>query len=267
MIKKVFALSFLALIFAAHAYAWDMGAYVENAQAGEGISDSTFVWKEEQAQPATVDSSMAFDKNKTIEHIRKGFYFSAGYTFGHVTLNDHYEDDDWDPDQTYNGWLVCYFDVRLGAHIANIISIYGTLGIGVGTGDYEHEYKGDPIEDDVTSIKGVAGVGFVLNPFRNEESPLYGLFFGLCGGVQAEGVEYNYKGATEIGIIYHTDPNIAEHDNFHNFFGRIEAGYEWWISKRWRLGTAFNYTFGGYDDGSWESITSHTFGLTIRLAH
>ena len=80
MIKKVFALSFLALIFAAHAYAWDMGAYVENARAGEGISDSTFVWKEEQAQPATVDSSMAFDKNKTIEHIRKGFYFSAGYT-------------------------------------------------------------------------------------------------------------------------------------------------------------------------------------------
>ena len=199
------------------------------------------------------------------EHIRKGFYFSAGYTFGHVTLNDHYEDDDRNPDMTYNGWQVLFFDVRLGAHIAHIVTIYGTLGIGVGTGNYEHEYRGDEIKDDATSLKGILGVGTEITPFQNTESPLHGLLFGICIGLAAERVEYNYEG-NEIGIVYHNNSDDADHNIFDNFFGRVEAGYEWWIGKRWRFGTAFNYTFGGYDDGSWESITSHTFGLTIRLS-
>ena len=203
---------------------------------------------------------MAFDKNKTIEHIRKGFYFSAGYTFGHVTLNDHYEDDDWNPDQTYNGWLVCYFDVRLGAHIANIITIYGTLGIGVGTGDYEHEYKGDPIEDDVTSIKGVAGVG-------------------IAGGFIIDNVFYTdhyFNAYHQVIEVY--DETIS--DAFANLIVRFEVGKEWWFGKRWSVGIALNYTTGSmteksiddyYGDGRYsedeESFANHTFGLTIRLAH
>ena len=208
-------------------------------------------------------ASCAFAQSDLNNQVRKGLYFSAGYTFGHVTLNDHYNDRE--SDMTYNGWLVSFFDVRLGGHITGIFSVYGTLGIGVGTGSYEHEYKGDDLKDDATNLKGILGVGTEITPFQNKENPLYGLFFGICGGLAGERVEYNYEG-NEIGIMYHSDSDVAEHDIFDNFFGRIEVGYEWWVGSRWRFGSAFNYTFGAYDDGNWESITSHTFGLTLRFS-
>lgn len=217
------------------------------------------------------------DKTDYYYHAHDGIYFTTGFTFGYESLNNHYEKSSWmgeiNEENSFKGWLTPLIEVRLGGYYANIASIYGAFGFGLGKGDLEYSsYSKDDDDKDTekasaTSLRMYLGLGADFYPFQDKESPLYGLFFGLCGGFAFEGAEITTKHE------FHSSD-----ENFHHFFGRIEAGYDWWFSTRWRAGASFNYTFGGFisneDDNSTyihqkdrESTTTHTIGLTIRIAH
>ena len=82
MIKSFFFSAVISLFFASHANAWDMGTYVENAQAGDGIeTDST--WKPRETQTAKTDLSMrtGVQEDKLKHH-------SISVTYGILTLSD-----------------------------------------------------------------------------------------------------------------------------------------------------------------------------------
>ncbi|WP_407441104.1 hypothetical protein [Fibrobacter sp.] len=86
------------------------------------------------------------------------------------------------------------------------------------------------------------GIGTNYSPFQNKESSLNGLYFGLCVGLSAERAQVDEtKG---IGYLYSTPKE--ELDIFDNTFFLIEVGYDFWIGKSWRIGTALSYSFAKY---------------------
>lgn len=224
------------------------------------------------------EAKSAASKTDYYYHAHDGIYFSTGFTFAYESLSKHYENNGWSTtdvqDNSFKGWIPPLIEARLGAYYLNVAGIYGTFAIGLGTGDIE---SSGPDRDDeegwkekasATTMRMIFGLGSDFYPFQDKESLLYGLFFGLCGGFAFE--------AAEITTEYHFQNSD---ETFHNIFGRIEAGYDWWFCTRWRVGASFNYTFGGfmhtespnYDySGSRkeeQTTTSHTFGLTLRIAH
>lgn len=83
MIKRIFFSTVISLFLAAHANAWDMDSYVENAQAGEGIqADSTN--KTSEIQTAKTDVSMV----KTGEQKDSFKHHSISVTYGIITITD-----------------------------------------------------------------------------------------------------------------------------------------------------------------------------------
>jgi hypothetical protein len=83
MIKRFFFSAVISLFFAAHANAWDMDSYVENAQADEGIqADSTN--KTSEIQTAQTDVSMV----KTGEQKDSFKHHSISVTYGIITITD-----------------------------------------------------------------------------------------------------------------------------------------------------------------------------------
>ena len=83
MIKRFFISTVISLFFATHANAWEMGSYVENAQAGEGIkTDST--WKKSETQTAKTDVNEAkkSEKKSTFKQ------HSISVTYGIIAITD-----------------------------------------------------------------------------------------------------------------------------------------------------------------------------------
>ena len=279
MTKRLFAASLFVFLFASHVSAWDMGAYVENARAGEGISDSTFVWKDEQAQPATVDSSMAFDNEKRKEYrkqsakykeenvkdlqrsrFRHKFYLASLGAIGFQSLeNTEYNKRQKQEEiRKHNGLLFPYTETRLGKNFADIVALYGAIGTGFGIGSYVTSApKKDEEEITVTSIRAILGIGLEFYPFPNNEDDLYALYFGLCAGFAGE--------AVQEGLSYSTDRTNL--DNFSNIFIRAEVGYDFWFGKRRRIGLVFSYAFGfiNFNEGNDIDTQSHNFSLAIRF--
>lgn len=277
MTRKLFATSLLISLWASHASARDMDSYVENEQAGEGKTDSVFVQRSELKITEDADSSMVFnvEKAKQIEadrkarletdeyyHVRRGFYFSTSLSFNYTTSEDFVTD--WDEKIALKcSGISLYNEFRLGSHIANLVSVYGALGIGLGKADYEdpNARHSDERKMDAVILKGLLGVGAEIHPFQNKESALNGLYFGLGVGYDIIKVQdYN------DGLIYTSEKNDLH--EFSSVFIRPEIGYDWWFSRRWRFGVAFNYSYGkmDYDDGS-EDTTNHSFNFAIRIAH
>ena len=264
MTKRLFATSLFIFLFVSNASAWDMGAYIENAQAGEGKIDSSAVQKIEQKQPEDADSSMALTEEKKQQiinnHVYRGLYFSAEVAFGYTSLNYSVNNRSGKSDQKFSGLSFPYAEIRFGHYFANIVSVYGALGIGIGTGKYEGPYpKRDEDKIDAVSFRGLLGLGAEVYPFQDKESALYGIFFGIFFGAAIEGVDVGK--ATILLDEKRSDKKVG----YHNIFGRIEAGYDWWFSTRWRAGVAFNYSYGKIDD-DWETNTNHSFNFTIRIA-
>lgn len=88
MIKRFFFSAVISLFFAAHANAWDMGSYVENAQAGEGKSDSSTVWDKNEKHENEVDSSMALTKANAKQNEVKIKHHAITFSYGIYTLTD-----------------------------------------------------------------------------------------------------------------------------------------------------------------------------------
>ena len=260
MTKSFFATSLFIFLFASNASAWDMGAYVESAQAGEGKTDSTRVQKIEQKQPEAADSSMALTNN----HVYRGLYFSAEVAFGYTSLNYSVNNKSGKSDQKFSGLSFPYAEIRFGHYFANIVSVYGALGIGIGTGEYEASSQTqDKAKIDAVSFRGLLGLGAEVYPFQDKESALYGLYLGLCvGGAVERAQEDNER----FGYTYRSaDPDL---EIFDNTFIRFEVGYSFWIDNRWRVGPAFSYSFGKYDSDDDDNVvtTTHNFNLAIKIA-
>ena len=268
MTKRLFATSLFIFLFVSNASAWDMGAYVESAQAGEGKTDSSLVQKIEQKQPEAADSSMALTEEKKQQiinnHVYLGCYFSAEVAFGYTSLN--YSVNTWSGKsvQKFSGLSFPYAEIRFGHYFANIVSVYSALGIGIGTGKYEGPYpKRDEDKIDAVSFRGLLGLGAEVYPFQDKESALYGLYLGLCvGGAVERAQEDNER----FGYTYRSaDPDL---EIFDNTFIRFEVGYSFWIDNRWRVGPAFSYSFGKYDSDDDDNVvtTTHNFNLAIKIA-
>ena len=230
-------------------------------------------------------SKRPIDKTDYYYHAHTGIYFSTSFTFGYTTKRKNKKYLDYDEkqssDATFKGWFVPYHEVRLGSYYNEVVAFYGALGIGLGTGDYEQSESNydKTYKKDATNLRLLVGIGAEIYPFQDKESPLYGLFFGLLGGAAFEGAEYDSK-IKESGLHYYGNSKIAESETCSNCFGRVEAGYDWWFCTRWRFGTSFSYTFGGYsheedknprsyhnNHEKKEVTKNHTFALTIRIAH
>ena len=167
-----------------------------------------------------------------------------------------------------SGFLHPYEEIRLGASIANIISLYATLGAGIGTAHYEFvesygddedlkkNYYGESNELNENTdsydmlLKFLFGGGVEFYPIRDQFSPIYGSFIGLTVGISI-------------------DMALDHHDFIYSFI-RFEVGKDWWFSRRWSYGFAFNYTLGDTTseiDNERDSYRNHTIGLTFRLSH
>ena len=260
MTKRLFATSLFIFLFASNASAGDMGAYVETAQAAEEKNDSTHVQKNEQKHVDTTDSS----KVLTTNHVYRGLYFSAGIAFGYTSLNYSVNNKSGKSDQKFSGLSFPYAEIRFGHYFANIVSVYGALGIGIGTGKYEGPYpKQDEDKIDAVSFRGLLGLGAEVYPFQDKESALYGLYLGLCVGGAAERAQDDNE---RFGYTYRSaDPDL---EIFDNTFIRFEVGYSFWIDNRWRVGPAFSYSFGKYDSDDDDNVvtTTHNFNLAIKIA-
>ena len=260
MTKSFFATSLFIFLFVSNASAWDMGAYVESAQAGEGKTDSTRVQKTSKKQPEAADSSMALTNN----HVYRGLYFSAEVAFGYTSLN--YSVNTWRGKsvQKFSGLSFPYAEIRFGHYFANIVSVYSALGIGIGTGEYEASSQTqDKAKIDAVSFRGLLGLGAEVYPFQDKESALYGLYLGLCVGGAVERAQDDNE---RFGYTYRSaDPDL---EIFDNTFIRFEVGYSFWIDNRWRVGPAFSYSFGKYDSNDDDNVvtTTHNFNLAIKIA-
>ena len=87
------------------------------------------------------------EKKDPYYHTHKGFYFSTSLTFGYTYLryNNHdvYYDGVEIDEYKFTGFMTPYEEVRLGGSIANVASVYGLLGFGIGTGTFKTESVND----------------------------------------------------------------------------------------------------------------------------
>lgn len=212
---------------------------------------------------ALVLTSQAFAANTRTDtskvHAHRGFYFSADLALSYATSEDVVPHRGDKVALKCNGWLP-YSEVRVGGYIANMVSVYGAFGLGLGKADYENPsaHDSDKRKMDAVIMKALLGVGAEFYPFQNKESALYGLYFGLSVGYEmVKTQDYN------DGLTYYSAKDDL--NNFHSVFIRPEIGYDWWFSPRWRFGVAFNYSYGKIDD-DWETNTNHSFNFAIRIA-
>lgn len=212
------------------------------------------------------------DKNDYYYHPHTGLYFTTNIGFGYASMNSHHETNRDTTNSSFSGWWTPSIEVRLGGYYVDISAFYAAIGFECGTGKYE---KTNPLgtskEIDASSTRMFFGFGGEFYPIRNKESALYGMFFGFFFGAALEGLDI---GTSSIWI---DEKQSDVTKGFHNIFGRVEAGYDWWFSIRWRAGIAFNYSYGRFinsENGRYNSsyidrevISNHNLGLTIRIAH
>ena len=221
------------------------------------------------------------NENDEYYHAHKGFYFSVNTGIVLANLSQKttsFPDKNVEKEkENYSGYLG-YDEFRLGGSIANVASIYGALGWGYGSGRYEDEIErtgtqlhreGSFEEDGDDDFRFLLGIGGEFYPFQDKESPFYGLFLGICPGLIIDIVtitDHYYNS------IYDNTITVS----FANIFCRFEIGKEFWISRRWSLGFALNYTIGGLEEETGveylneiehESNSSYSIGLMIRITH
>ena len=209
-----------------------------------------------QALPA---SSYLIEQPDLYYHQHRGFYFSNGLSIAYTYLRHHYgfTTSKNMEDSKINGYLLPYEEIRLGASIANLISIYGALGVGTGSGHYEYvsDYAQDTtlnekIDCDERLLKFLFGGGAEFYPIRDKLNPVYGIFIGLTIGLSID--------------------MALDHNDFVYYFARFEVGKDWWFSRRWSYGVALNYTAGDATseyDNERDTYKNHAIGLTLRLSH
>ena len=218
----------------------------------------------------SIDSDNA--KNDLYTHTHRGFYFSTSLTFAYMSSTHNEKYGHYEKDETKaSGLLYPYEEVRLGGSIAGVVSIYGLIGAGVGSGTFEKkstEADESFKTDDATLLKLQFGLGGEFYPIQEKENPMHGLFVGFAFGLAIDGAFYKKNNR-------YNDKYSSGDDGFPYLFYRFEIGKDFWFSKRWSVGVAFNYTYGTYNDENsgyeedheTDECTGHTFGLTIRLSH
>ena len=231
-------------------------------------------------------SAQRFDQNPEERdpywHAHRGFYFAPSLTAAYTTLKHTETYRSKKEEYTADAFMFPYLEIRLGGSIAGVASIYGAVGLGTGTGTlkrnvkessssyydyYDYSYYDDDDfynKVDVTMLRLLFGAGVDFYPIQDKENPMYGLFAGLTVGIMIDGAFYKRSNDRD---------DTVDHD-YINYAFRFEVGKDWWFSRRWSVGIAFNYTLGKYSeddhdyyDSDKDEYSGHTFGLTVRLAH
>ena len=231
-------------------------------------------------------SAQRFDQNPEERdpywHAHRGFYFAPSLTAAYTTLKHTETYRSKKEEYTADAFMFPYLEIRLGGSIAGVASIYGAVGLGTGTGTvkrnvkesrssyydyYDYSYYDDDDfynKGDVTMLRLLFGAGVDFYPIQDKENPMYGLFAGLTVGIMIDGAFYKRSNDRD---------DTVDHD-YINYAFRFEVGKDWWFSRRWSVGIAFNYTLGKYSeddhdyyDSDKDECSGHTFGLTVRLAH
>lgn len=231
-------------------------------------------------------SAQRFDQNPEERdpywHAHRGFYFAPSLTAAYTTLKHTETYRSKKEEYTADAFMFPYLEIRLGGSIAGVASIYGAVGLGTGTGTvkrnvkesrssyydyYDYSYYDDDDfynKGDVTMLRLLFGAGVDFYPIQDKENPMYGLFAGLTVGIMIDGAFYKRSNDRD---------DTVDHD-YINYAFRFEVGKDWWFSRRWSVGIAFNYTLGKYSeddhdyyDSDKDEYSGHTFGLTVRLAH
>ena len=231
----------------------------------------------QQTEYSTQNFNPNSEDRDPYRHVHRGFYFAPSLTAAYTTLK-HTETYRSKHEYTADAFMFPYLEIRLGGSIAGVASIYGAVGIGTGTGtlkqdvksnnnDYYSYYDDDDYyysKIDATMLRLLFGAGVDFYPIQDKENPMYGLFAGLTVGIMIDGAFYKRS----------NDRDYTDDETFINYAFRFEVGKDWWFSRRWSVGIAFNYTLGKYSesdndyyDREKDEYSGHTFGLTVRLAH
>lgn len=244
----------------------------EGSEYGSGSSfnsGSTYTTNSEY-NTKTEYNAPRFDKKDLYTHVHRGFYFSTSLTFAYLSDTHTETYRERKQKESAYGYLHPYEEIRLGGSIANVASIFGAIGVGIGSGSYElaANDKYDKYKIDANLLRLFFGIGTEFYPIQNKESPAYGVFVGLTVGLGIDGSFYDNDS-------YYDDYSSGD-EAYLNYLFRFEIGKDWWFSRRWSVGIAFNYTYGTYTDKSSDydyyynekdEYSSNTFGFTVRLSH
>ena len=230
-------------------------------------------------------SQKSRDKSDRYTHAHRGFYFvnalTIGYTYLRGSEQDYYNHRAEFENYKFKGVAIPYEEVRLGASIANTVSIYAALGLGYATGsinftrgDISTSVQTENFKASAATLKFLLGLGLEFYPIHDQDNPAYGLFFGVCSGFSIEGAFYEKE---ERSSSYYHDYETSQEDRvFPAIYARFEVGKDWWFCRRWSVGISFNYTIGSLEDKvhsddsfnmDRDSFAVHSFGLTVRIAH
>ena len=263
MKNKIFA---AMLLLASCVFAQEGSEYASGSSFDSG---STYTTNSEYTTK-TEYSAARFDKKDLYTHVHRGFYFTTSLTFAYLddTHTETYRDKK-EKENAY-GYLHPYGEIRLGGSIANVASIFGAIGVGYGSGSYEliGNDRYDKYKVDATLLRLFFGLGTEFYPIQDKENPAYGIFLGLTIGLGIDGSFYDTYNSRY-------DDYSSGDDAYLNYLFRFEIGKDWWFSRRWCVGIAFNYTYGSYTDKSGDysyynekdEYSSNTFGFTVRLSH
>jgi opacity protein-like surface antigen len=171
------------------------------------------------------------------ERTHKGFYLSmqAGPAFGYINGNSN--------NQTsieVSGTGVG-FDLQIGGALKENLILHGTLGI---KSIYGPNINDVSISKDYSFDEFMMGIGTTYYMAKN---------FFLTGNIG-------------IGNFSFADESTnTTYDTGEGFSYQLKAGKEWWISPRWALGAAVEYSGTRTDDtmnnGYEESWQSHRFSV------
>ena len=260
---------------------YEYDQYGSNQYGADPYGADSYTQQTTYSTQQTEYSAQNFNPNSEdrdpYRHVHRGFYFAPSLTAAYTTLK-HTETYRSKHEYTADAFMFPYLEIRLGGSIAGIASIYGALGIGTGTGTLKQDVKSnnndyysyyDDDDDyyskiDATMLRLHFGAGVDFYPIQDKENPMYGLFAGLTVGIMIDGAFYKRS----------NDRDYTDDETFINYAFRFEVGKDWWFSRRWSVGIAFNYTLGKYSesdndyyDREKDEYSGHTFGLTVRLAH
>ena len=270
MKNKIFAAMLLLASCVFAQYEYDQYG---NDQYGADYNTQQTTYSNQQTEYSAPHFNPNSEEYDPYWHAHRGFYFAPTLTAAYTSLSHTEPSRYYKTEYTAEAFMFPYLEIRLGGSIANTVSIYGALGLGTGTGslkglqnDRDYDYDNYSEKIDVTMLRLQFGAGVDFYPIQDKDNPMYGVFAGLTVGIMIDGAFYDVKDSY--------DGDYTDDHTFINYMFRFEVGKDWWFSRRWSFGVAFNYTLGIYSeedndyyDRYQDEYSGHTFGLTVRLAH
>lgn len=187
-------------------------------------------------------------KNKTHQwaKVHRGFHFATTLGFDFLSMKNEATDDDDDYNKNnykdksyYNAYAFPNLDFRFGAGFANLFIVHYTVGFTSYVGESSRNLMSgktatEKIKDKNTTIFDFKfAVGTTFYPFRNINSSLNGLFFGIGAAIDDFSINHNVK-------------IVNGSNEFSTLALNVELGKDWWISDLWSAGLGLSASYSIY---------------------